>query len=369
MASKAPLWMLMVVCCMSLLLALVVAEAFIRVAMPSLQQHRDTELVFFKYDRLLGWTNKPLADGTFHIPASTTQVHISAQGLRDDDPAPVPEDDVKRIIVLGDSQTWGYGVEAADRYTKQLEHRFANAEVINMGVSGYGTAQEYLLLRTQGMAYNPDVVVVGFYNNDLMDNVETNNGNEFAYPRPVIVRRDDVLTVANVPVPYHDAQWRRTPTYYQAYGQPVRWLLQHSRLFYFVAKQFGPALHGFQVRMGWVDEVSRNVVDPQSENWKTTLATLTHMQRWLDGQHVTLVVAVIPVRRHVEIGTDVIEERLNVWATENDVPLVTMQDAFGKGDLDELYLKYDSHMSAQGHQLAGDLIADKLASLNLSFHS
>lgn len=86
-----------------------------------------------------------------------------------------------RIIVLGDSTTAGNGVDNIDDvYVKQLERllnlRYENVtfQVLNFGVSGYHTLQEVELLRTKGLKYKPDYVLLGFCVNDFDLNVDGN---------------------------------------------------------------------------------------------------------------------------------------------------------------------------------------------------
>lgn len=84
---------------------------------------------------------------------------------------------VIRIISLGDSHTQGY--EVRQNYTfsaimeKYLKTNGYNVEVINAGVSGFSTTEELLFLENEGIKYNPDFVVLGFYANDFQDNIKT----------------------------------------------------------------------------------------------------------------------------------------------------------------------------------------------------
>jgi len=82
-----------------------------------------------------------------------------------------------RVLSLGDSQTQGYEVHQDLTFSAVLE-RFlkahnANAEVINTGVSGFSTAEELVFLENEGIKYNPDVVLLGFFANDFDDNLKT----------------------------------------------------------------------------------------------------------------------------------------------------------------------------------------------------
>jgi len=117
----------------------------------------------YLFDETLGWRNIPGWRGV----TGGKELAINSKGLRDRDYAYRKPPGVKRILVLGDSYTWGYGVRNDEVYTEVLERRFEQEgrkwEVINSGVSGYGTDQEYLWFRTEGVKYQPDLVVVAFF--------------------------------------------------------------------------------------------------------------------------------------------------------------------------------------------------------------
>ena len=72
--------------------------------------------------------------------------------------------DEKRILVLGDSVTFGWGVSQGETFSDQMEPLLqeqtgARWQVINAGVNGYNSEQEAIYLRTEGMRYSPDHVL------------------------------------------------------------------------------------------------------------------------------------------------------------------------------------------------------------------
>lgn len=79
------------------------------------------------------------------------------------------------VLCLGDSFTFGEGVHAADTYPARLETLLRKdaglgaVQVLNGGVQGYGTRQEYVFMQRYGRALRPDVVVLGFVLNDACD--------------------------------------------------------------------------------------------------------------------------------------------------------------------------------------------------------
>lgn len=70
-----------------------------------------------------------------------------------------------RVVFVGDSATFGWGVEVEESFPF-LVGRMLDVDVVNLGVSGYGTDQQYLKLRRDGLPLGPDAVVLTFSDND-----------------------------------------------------------------------------------------------------------------------------------------------------------------------------------------------------------
>lgn len=86
----------------------------------------------------------------------------------------VPPENCLRIVVQGDSVTLGYGVKDNETYSYLLEEMLRKdgieAEVINMAVSGFGTAEEIIQFHEVAKKYKPDLVILGFFQNDPLNN-------------------------------------------------------------------------------------------------------------------------------------------------------------------------------------------------------
>ena len=83
-----------------------------------------------------------------------------------------------RVIAVGDSNTQGFEVRqnrtfpvVVERY---LQRHNIDAEVLNTGISGFSTAEQLAFLENEGIKYQPDVVIVGFFANDFEDNLKAN---------------------------------------------------------------------------------------------------------------------------------------------------------------------------------------------------
>jgi lysophospholipase L1-like esterase len=99
-------------------------------------------------------------------------IKTNSQGLRDVEHPLKKEDGSIRILGLGDSFTFGWGVKLEESYLKQLERRLTQetgrkAEAINAGVPGYGLNHYYIYLKHTGLKYQPDVIVINYFVDDL----------------------------------------------------------------------------------------------------------------------------------------------------------------------------------------------------------
>jgi hypothetical protein len=102
----------------------------------------------------------------------------NSQGFRStEDYAYEKPQGVLRVLSLGDSHTQGYEVRQDYTFSavleRYLEKHGVPAQVINTGVSGFSTAEELVLLEHELLRYAPDYVVIGFFANDLEDNLKT----------------------------------------------------------------------------------------------------------------------------------------------------------------------------------------------------
>ncbi|MFH1463480.1 MAG: SGNH/GDSL hydrolase family protein [Pseudomonadota bacterium] len=175
-----PVWARLALLLASCVVALGLAEAAMRLSgraptiLPiALGRYRLAE------DPRLGWEpvpgNPPPPNGTreFNPNYDNYPGQGNALGYRDREHARAKPADTQRVVVIGDSIAEGWGVARfEDTFPSLLEQGFRRsgtaAEVINLGVSGYGPAQEVATLELRGLAYDPDVVVMAWCSNDVL---------------------------------------------------------------------------------------------------------------------------------------------------------------------------------------------------------
>src|SRR6185295_16644185 len=133
---------------------------------------------FYVTDASRGYALRPGVSGWYR-KENDVFVRINSDGLRDLEHTKTKPPDTIRIAVVGDSYAEALQVPLESTFwfllSKSLNSCSANQkhiEVMNFGVSGYGTAQELLTLREHVWEYSPDIVLLAVTtNNDISDNV------------------------------------------------------------------------------------------------------------------------------------------------------------------------------------------------------
>lgn len=160
----------------SLAASILLAEGVVRAFYP--------QKLFFsvsQWDPYVGFSNTPGLDGYSRTSEFVMHISINSRGLRDREIDYAKPRQIFRIGLFGDSFTFGEGVQNHESYPKILEALLngsrssqsqANGiEVINFGIGKTGTSHQLAFYQKEGMKYQLDLVIVGFFaGNDFSDN-------------------------------------------------------------------------------------------------------------------------------------------------------------------------------------------------------
>jgi lysophospholipase L1-like esterase len=131
--------------------------------------------VLITLDACTGFKSMPNARGYTNGSGNPGPITINSAGFRDVEHAIEKEEGVTRILILGDSLTEATQVPLEETFWRQLQtlmdREERHTEVISFGIASFGTNQELLAYECYGRQYEPDIVVLGFFDgNDLADN-------------------------------------------------------------------------------------------------------------------------------------------------------------------------------------------------------
>ena len=177
---------------------LAVIEGLLRVAdLRVLREGASERSLTYRYDEELGWIPIPNSSSVI-TTARTIHVRHNSLGFRDIE---FERDARPTMLFIGDSFVWGVDAEANERFTDLLRSRISNYRTVNAGVSGYGTDQEYLLLKRIWPKIQPAVVVLVICTaNDRLDN--STNVRYDGYHKPYFATAPDgALMLRGQPVP------------------------------------------------------------------------------------------------------------------------------------------------------------------------
>ena len=230
---------------------LVLAEVICRMAGMAPLPVTSERAAFWVYHPVYGWAHRPGQEGRFKMASFDTRVSINRQGLRDQD-YPFERSTAPRLLVIGDSLAWGFGVDRNEIFTERIEASLPQTEVINAAVSGYSTDQELLWLEKEGVRYRPDLVLVLVSGNDIPMNMKGRV--YYKYYKPYFTWNDaEGLMLKQVPVP--------------RLSLPMMWLYR-VRQFSALAHNMGHLLH--RVRSGFRRSASTAPIPPESVGQTTT---------------------------------------------------------------------------------------------------
>ncbi len=215
------------------------------------------------------------------------EFRTNAQGFRDDAnyeyQKPAGQ---RRVLVLGDSQTEGFEVRQTATFAKQLERRLradgVDAQILNTGISGFGTAEELMFLEHEGMKYRPDAIVVAFFDNDFDDSV--NSGLYELKDGQLVVQRTS-FTPGVKPIAVINA----VPGGF--------WLSQHSYLFSVLLNtvwEAGKKALRVTARQKLTTEYAVRVSEVNDYEGKLAVALLRRMRAVANSADIPLIVVEIP---------------------------------------------------------------------------
>lgn len=281
---------------------------------------------FDRYDPSKGWMPKPNLRDVKAFGEKT--LNTNSKGFRGKkDFASSKNKERLRILILGDSFTFGDHVNDHETYAHYLQQMLPHTEVINMGVHGYGHDQMLILLKEEGVKYAPDIVILGFLPLDMSRNLLTFR--DFAKPRFVIERGELKLIGTPVPTPEEILQWD--------WMRP-RMLDLFSTLYHRVRKSVGLQ---------------------KKEMEQITTAILTEMIRLVESIPATPILAYLPRGREIAKETAVTENEtymFSVCKLNEKARCFSTRPYFAEKIAQGKSFKSRGHWEAAGHLAVAEAI-------------
>jgi hypothetical protein len=335
-------WSLAVGSALAVLAAAGVAEAVLRAVRPAFL--RGTRALHpHVYSEAYGWALRP---GARYVGRGGEPITVNARGYRGPLHAEAPAPGATRVLMLGDSVTFGSGVGDGETFTSLLDAR-PDLEALNFGVDGYGTDQELLLLERAGLAFRPHVVVLNFcVRNDHFDNALPVALYDGRSPKPYFTLEGGRLVL-------HDRHLRLSRRQRAAVALIERSFLLNALL---AAGGAGPeAVGGGRDEEDW-GERRRAALEDFERTAALTSRLILAAREKAEAAGAAFVVVVHPDRRAWS-GDDALVRPLTSGGL-GGTRLVLLQGEYAARSLafEDIMLDRLGHLSRAGHQAAAGII-------------
>lgn len=370
----------MIVMSFFLMIILGVGELYFRLFNPQLP-------AFLRPDPVVGtmhFSNYTVRQDNACMRATTV---FNGEGMNDVDHEIEKPDGVYRIAVIGDSYVEAMQLPLQQSFFKRMEKKLQSeghvVEVLSFGVGGFGTLQEYYLLRDYALKYKPDLVVLSVFTyNDIRNNSFDLEGSlDMPY---AVLNTEDALE-------FPDFQVRKE--YIQTFESPLRTLVfENSHLIRFVYRlsnqsvAFRNFLAFFHLQTPAVqsNDAKRDLSDelyftdsPKKwkESWAVTDALIKKIHDEASAHDASFLLfslsndvqlsdaTFFPVEAKypgVSLDVDFPEKRLSAIADRYDIPYLSalpwMRELAASGVI--VHPKCHGHWSAEASGVAGDKLAD-----------
>jgi len=342
----------------SLLFSLFVLEVFVRIF--SVPGSRIEPQYFYSENDTRGWETTKNFKGVTKTWEFETDIDISSEGFRDYEHTKDKINGTYRIVGLGDSFTFGFGVPFEETYLRILEKKFNQSspgkqqyEIIKTGIPGYCLLQEFLLFKEEGVNYKPDLVLIGFDVNDHVDSIEPFD----TVYKGFLIKRDSLKS---------------------SFLKEKVYIYKNFQSIYLIFKTFTIIKNKiFKTKEAKIlfDEQLRN--EYKQKAFLFTSQVLQEMQEYCQKRDIKILLVFIPHKSQVHPDKfkptmfshyfNGLDRFLDETCRRNKITYLNLLPAFkcsaARGE--QLYFNIDGHWNSNGHRLAAELIFEKFRELQI----
>lgn len=361
-ARRASLRAKLLLCLLVTVVSLLFFEAGLRIFWrppPKFMAAHLTGTRLFLSDKDLGWRMAPNFRSDFDwYWGETSTIRTNSSGFRDVEHARERSEGVPRVVVLGDSHAFGYGVQADEMFTSVLRTLLPGVEILNLAETGYNTRQCRALFVEHGAAFLPDVVVLAFTQNDVGHQV--------------------IPSILAVTAPKdRDSALIQSSYLLQFLRERVNSSRSLARLF--VSLGIKEELGGYELLDTNLRPALRDYPPELLRDWKETCGELRLLRDACAAAGAKLLVTSVPAMQTVDASRlersltyldygpedfDVEKpyRKLGEYCGADGIAFLDAYPAFVESQRagEPPHLKHDLHINAKGHRIVAELLAPRL---------
>lgn len=296
-----------------------------------------------QFDPELGYITRPRLTVGFRNREFVTTVCTNSMGLRDDE-ASLEDPDV---LLLGDSFAFGWGVDQGESVADVLERR-TRLRVLDMGVPGYGTLQQYLLLRRYAASRDVSGKLALFLLNstDVYENAVHPLGQipyvDWAAAEPHVNRPGDTAFEA----------WVEEVNRHRSRGVFARSIFADLSL---------EAVRALGRRLKLYTPPRPAYVPTEADHWQAFGETVRAIRTLSERTGLAVAFVYVPWPREIDGHEPSLVHRIQSVLAYAEIPMIDLRGRLGGG----AYFRLDDHWTAEGHARAAAEIGLALRTMEL----
>ena len=313
-----------VLLCVVTFLCFIASEIFVRVVVDDGMEYN---LEMWKYARKLKKVAKQSDEGHQHIPNRSALlmgvgVDINSDGYRNKAVSVNPPEGVTRVMMIGDSLTFGWGVPSNETVSSRLEVLLNDStgkrsfEVINTGVGNTNTEMQVASFLNRGVLFSPNIVILNYFINDAEP-----------IPRPT-----------------------------------KNFLMKHSAAYVFFSLRLSSISRLFLGGKQWHQYYS-DLYKEENDGWIRAKAAISRLSKYSYSKGIKLMIVNYPELHHLNpYPFDYINIKLKSVADEQRIPFVDLlQNLQGESEADLWVSQQDQHPNSFACKLIASAIQKALS--------
>lgn len=279
----------------------------------------------------LGRWNIPNANAVVHRSEYTMEVHINSKGLRGPEKDYAKAPGILRVLMLGDSFTFGTGVEENESFVSLLQQKLPHEmEIINGSAPGSSTQDVYRFLTLEGVRYSPDAVILCFFQNDIQDNFQ------------------QALDARQIQSAARASGFKALSYKVLAKAGGLLENNLYGRSALYAAVTYFKKNHLLSYRIG-------------KEEFEASKVWLDALKKWCAERKISFGIVYIPRREEIARSEHpaMTSSFLKDYTEKNNIPRLDLWELFNKDtDFRSYYFPLDTHLSLKGNQKVADYLLD-----------
>jgi hypothetical protein len=277
---------------------------------------------------------------------------VNSQGYHDKDEfSEIPgNSDSLRILVAGDSFTWGASADVDSSYVEVFERDLKQNRptlVWNTGIPATGTSHAIFTTRKFLPVQHSNIVVLGFYTgNDFSDNLLPFNRLIFTQQASCFNLWDYDRNFKPFEISKNEAVLKATGTYPEEELSFIQTLMAKSRFISFVSEMSTRIFNRFSFRRGKIKE----------QEYRMTSNYLKDLNEYVKANHARLIVMVIPTVLDLKQRSPYYQNAISILK-ELSIPYLETVELYSE---DDYVNKIDGHWNNRGHIIAGHALSNYL---------